>query len=155
MRKHGVAQFFHELTSGSGLALYDSVDDHGSASNARLVVLLVEDKVTVRALLAELLRTEGYDVVEAPNGRRGVEVLDRQPVDVVITDARMPELSGGGLYDYIEQHHPHLRHKVIVITGHAGEDTEFFRNRKQVPILEKPFPLHVLLDVIRTRQRAG
>jgi len=112
-------------------------------------VLVVDDKLTIRSLIAELLRSNGYEVVEAANGRLAMEALDRQAVDLVITDACMPELGGRGLYEHIEKHHPHLLDKLIVITGHLREDTEFFQTTMRVPILYKPFALDDLSDAIR------
>jgi DNA-binding NtrC family response regulator len=115
----------------------------------RMFVLVVDDEPTIRSVVAEVLRSIGYEVIEAANGRLAVDVLDRQTVDLVITDACMPELGGRGLYEHIEKDHPSLIDKIIVITGHLREDTEFFQMRTRVPILYKPFAVHVLIDAIR------
>lgn len=115
----------------------------------RIIVLIVDDEPTIRSVLAEVLHASGYEVIEATNGRLAVDVLDGQAVDLVITDACMPELGGRGLYEHITQHHPSMIDKVIVITGHLREDTEFFQTHTRVPILYKPFAVNVLLDAIR------
>ena len=125
------------------------MDDSGTGHERRPRVLVVDDKASIRMLIAELLRSNGYDVVDAANGRLAVDVLDRQPFDLVITDALMPELGGRGLFEHIEKHHPQLLGKLIVITGHLKEDTEFFQTSTRVPILYKPFALDELLDTIK------
>jgi len=114
-----------------------------------LRVLVVDDRLTIRSLIAELLCSNGHEVMEAENGRRAVEILGQHAVDLVITDACMPELGGRGLYEHIEKRHPHLLDKVIVITGHLREDTEFFQTSTRVPILYKPFALDDLSDAVR------
>jgi two-component system response regulator (stage 0 sporulation protein F) len=137
---------------GSGLAFAAIVvimDDPATSDGHRPVVLVVDDKLSIRMLIAELLRSNGYDVVDAANGRLAVDVLDKQAVDLVITDASMPELGGRGLFEHIEKRHPQLLDKVIVVTGHLREDTEFFQTRTRVPILYKPFGLDDLLAAIK------
>ena len=115
----------------------------------RCTVLVAEDRLTIRSLISDLLRANGYGVLEAANGRLAIELLAQHEVDLVITDACMPELGGRGLYEHIEKHQPHLLDKLIVITGHLREDTEFFQMSTRVPILYKPFGLDELLDAVR------
>jgi two-component system response regulator HydG len=57
-------------------------------------VLVVEDDDAMRDLLVEELSEAGFDVVSAGDGRAGVEVVKREPVELVVTDLRMPELDG-------------------------------------------------------------
>jgi DNA-binding NtrC family response regulator len=115
----------------------------------RPFVLIVDDEPTILSVLAEVLRSSGYEVIEASNGRLAVDVLDRQTVDLVITDACMPELGGRGLYEHIKKHHPSLVDRIIVITGHLRDDSEFFQTSTELPILYKPFAVQALLDAIR------
>jgi DNA-binding NtrC family response regulator len=61
---------------------------------AARTVLVVEDDAAMRELLVESLADEGYRVVEASGGREGVRKVREQPVDLVITDIRMPDLDG-------------------------------------------------------------
>jgi len=114
----------------------------------RCTILVAEDRLTIRTLISDVLRANCYQVLEAANGQLAVELLDQHAVDLVITDACMPELGGRGLYQHIEKHHPRLLEKLIVITGHLREDTEFFQRSTRVPILYKPFGLDELLDAV-------
>ncbi|MGH9372725.1 MAG: response regulator, partial [Vicinamibacterales bacterium] len=57
-------------------------------------VLVVDDERSMRELLSIVLRRDGYDVLVAADGKAAVETLQRQRVDVLITDIRMPELTG-------------------------------------------------------------
>jgi len=57
-------------------------------------ILVVDDERSMRELLAIVLRREGYEVLLAENGRAAVETLEREPVDLLISDIKMPDLSG-------------------------------------------------------------
>jgi two-component system response regulator PilR (NtrC family) len=57
-------------------------------------ILVVDDERSMRELLAIVLRREGYEVLLAENGRTAVEMLEREPVDLLISDIKMPDLSG-------------------------------------------------------------
>src|SRR3954469_21578715 len=57
-------------------------------------ILVVDDERSMRELLAIVLRREGYEVLLAENGRSAVESLARQPVDLLISDIKMPDMSG-------------------------------------------------------------
>jgi two-component system response regulator PilR (NtrC family) len=57
-------------------------------------ILVVDDERSMRELLAIVLRREGYEVLLAESGRSAIEVLEREPVDLLISDIKMPDLSG-------------------------------------------------------------
>ena len=57
-------------------------------------ILVVDDERSMRELLAIVLRREGYEVLLAENGRSAVSLLEREPVDLLISDIKMPDLSG-------------------------------------------------------------
>ena len=57
-------------------------------------ILVVDDERSMRELLAIVLRREGYEVLLAENGRAAIELLEREPVDMLISDIKMPDLSG-------------------------------------------------------------
>jgi two-component system response regulator PilR (NtrC family) len=57
-------------------------------------ILVVDDERSMRELLAIVLRREGYAVLLAENGRSAIELLEREPVDLLISDIKMPDVSG-------------------------------------------------------------
>ncbi len=61
-------------------------------------ILIIEDDATFRSFLHTILRREGYEVREAENGETGLEMLRRESFDLVISDLRMPGISGLDLY---------------------------------------------------------
>jgi two-component system, NtrC family, response regulator PilR len=57
-------------------------------------ILVVDDERSMRELMAIVLRREGYDVLLAEKGRDAIELLEREPVDLLISDIKMPDVSG-------------------------------------------------------------
>ena len=57
-------------------------------------ILVVDDERSMRELLAIVLRREGYEVMLAENGRAAIDLIEREPVDLLISDIKMPDLSG-------------------------------------------------------------
>src|SRR5512137_1304945 len=57
-------------------------------------ILVVDDERSMRELLAIVLRREGYEVLLAETGKAAVSMLEREPVDLLISDIKMPDLSG-------------------------------------------------------------
>lgn len=69
----------------------------------KIKVLIVEDERDIRENMVEILRDEGFEVVEAENGRQGFEVFLQQKPDVIISDIMMPEVDGYGLLSLIRE----------------------------------------------------
>ena len=59
-----------------------------------LIILAVDDSPSMREMLAAVLRDSGYQVVEAEDGVKALEVAKTQPIDVVLTDQNMPNMDG-------------------------------------------------------------
>ncbi len=88
-----------------------------------ITVLLVEDEPAIRQLMAQVLRREGFRVIQARHGSEAVNVYHEhaQAVDLLITDVRMPFLSGTDLVDELRRERPAL--KVLFITGYPSDRT--------------------------------
>ena len=81
-------------------------------------ILVVEDEAFVRFALAEWLRGEGYEVIEAASGDEAATVVSSRSIDLIITDVQMPgSLNGLQLARHIRSAFPSL--PVIVVSGHA------------------------------------
>jgi CheY-like chemotaxis protein len=99
-----------------------------------LSVLLIDDEELVRMATAEMIRDLGHSVVEASGAAEALARLDQGlPVDVVVTDYKMPGIDGGELSRRIRQTHPEI--PVLLITGYAGPTDEIV----DLPRLAKPF----------------
>ncbi|MFK8112355.1 MAG: response regulator [Rubripirellula sp.] len=83
-------------------------------------VLLVEDSPTQAVEIRMLLEEASHQVVHVANGRLAVEVLDQQPIDLVITDLEMPELNGLQLVERMCDEFSHV--PSILITARGSEE---------------------------------
>jgi two-component system, probable response regulator PhcQ len=84
-------------------------------------VLLVDDDNRVLAWLVRTLRKQPYQIYTARNGEEAVWILKTRTIDVVVTDERMPGMSGGELLAWMTDHCPNVMR--IVLTGYAEADT--------------------------------
>jgi two-component system response regulator PilR (NtrC family) len=80
-------------------------------------ILIVEDETVLRESLAELLAEEGHTVKQAENGKVAYEMVLKEPVDLVLTDVRMPEMDGLTLLGHLRQILPET--PVVVVTAYG------------------------------------
>ena len=73
-------------------------------------ILLVEDDLRIRKSLASFLRIEGYEVNEASNGQEVIEVLQKDEIDLVLSDVVMPDLMGLIFYGMFDRLHQRFRY---------------------------------------------
>ncbi len=81
------------------------------------LILIAEDEGILRESLAELLSEEGYQTVQAANGKEAYDLVLKQPVDLVLTDVRMPEMDGMVLLENLQKLAPQT--PVIMITAYG------------------------------------
>jgi DNA-binding response OmpR family regulator len=86
-------------------------------------ILLVEDDAVLRPLLEEHLRIAGYVTYRAATSREALRILAKQPIDVLLTDVELPDMSGLDLAAAIRRQHFTARIPVIFITSHRDEET--------------------------------
>jgi len=80
-------------------------------------ILVIDDEKNIRTGLAAALKLDGYEVVLAADGREGMEIALRGDIDLVITDLRMPLMSGEEVLKRVTTETPGV--PVIVLTGHG------------------------------------
>ena len=80
-------------------------------------VLLVDDEESILNSLRRLLRSQPYDVLLATSGAQALEILTQQPVDLVMSDARMPNMDGATLLAHVHELYPATTR--IMLTGYA------------------------------------
>lgn len=117
------------------------------ASLAALRVLIVDDEATIRVALRRFFTRMGWVVEEAGDGGRALEMIlhDRSqrltpPYSLVVSDLRMPGLSGIELHDRIERDCPEVLSKLVFSTGDlVSEEAAVFARGTSCEIIEKPF----------------
>jgi DNA-binding response OmpR family regulator len=124
-----------------------------------MAILVVDDEPAIRRALERALKRWGHTVHLATTGEAGIEVLDTQPVDLVLMDLRMPGMSGQTLFHSIAARWPHLVERVIVMTGDLEAEDHFeWLKHNRLPILMKPFELaqlEAMLGTVVQRQQHG
>jgi CheY-like chemotaxis protein len=116
----------------------------------RETILVVEDEDAVRAPVVRTLRKGGYQVLEATNGRDALQVAERHdgPIDLILTDVVMPQMSGPEMVERLSPAHPATR--VLYMSGYT--DDALGRHGALEPgtlLLEKPFTLSALTHRVR------
>ncbi len=84
-------------------------------------ILVVDDESAIRYSITKTLQRVGYQVESAASGEEALDMLSQQPYDVVLTDIRMPGISGVELLARIKEESPDAI--VILLTGYASLDT--------------------------------
>ena len=117
-------------------------------------ILIAEDENVLRESLAELLVDEGYTVLQAPNGKVAYDLALQQPIDLVLSDIRMPEMDGLALLAGLQQLCPQT--PVIVLTAYGTVQSAVQAMRSgATDYLLKPAQFdEVLLKVKRTLELA-
>ncbi len=114
-------------------------------------ILIIEDQISVRTLLARVLEDAGYQVCEAANGRQGLERFTAQPVDLVITDLEMPEMNG--LEVILELTRAFRDVKVIAMSGRAAHELSMAKLLGARQTIVKPFDLPTFLQAVQWELR--
>jgi UDP-3-O-acyl N-acetylglucosamine deacetylase len=110
-------------------------------------ILVVDDEANIRRTLHGVLADEGYDVVEAEDGREALALLEREIPRLAIVDIWMPDVDGIDLVGRMKAQAPEL--PVIVISGHGTIETAVRVIRLGAfDFLEKPFQLDALLRMV-------
>ncbi len=113
-------------------------------------VLLVEDEEGVRQLAREYLQTNGYTVIEAPDGHTAIELaaMHSGPIDVLMTDLVMPGINGRELAERVSKVRPNI--KVLFMSGYTDQAVvhQGILDENAV-LLQKPFTMATLASKLR------
>lgn len=95
--------------------------DGSRNSNARRLVMIVDDSVTVRKVTSRLLERQGYDIVTAKDGVDAIEQLENVRPDLMLLDIEMPRMDGFEVTNLVRHHDIHRDLPIIMITSRTGE----------------------------------
>ena len=124
----------------------------------RKQVLIVDDEPNLRKILAAQLSRDGYDVLTAEDGERGLAQLREHHIDLVITDLKMPGVDGMTLLKRALEEEPEL--PVVMITAHGTIDTAVEAlKRGAFDFVTKPFDKdevrQIVAKALKTRELGG
>jgi CheY-like chemotaxis protein len=122
----------------------------GRLAKGRGTVLVVEDELAVRQVVAAALRSSGYKVLEAGSGEEAMRRLRRHegPLHLLLTDLVMPRMNGRQLADSVRTLYPEV--EVLFMSGYT--DDVLLRqggSDAQRSFLQKPFTMEVLTQKVR------
>ncbi len=129
---------------------YKITQESPEALQGRETILLAEDEDIVRHLVRDLLKSSGYQVLEAANGGAALLLCERHPgpIQLMITDVVMPEMSGRELKDRLAHIRPEM--KVLFMSGYT--DDTIVRHgilESEIAFLQKPFTPNALALKVR------
>ena len=115
-----------------------SVDRSNQSKDDRRVLLLIDDEPDMVEVMFTILDSRDTHVLLALNGQEALEMMKQQPVDAVLTDIRMPEMSGVELVQKMRA--LGFATPVVMMSGFADLDTTLEALRSGVlDVIEKPF----------------
>ncbi|MGQ9550305.1 MAG: response regulator, partial [Roseiflexus sp.] len=121
----------------------EHVDLEGSET-----ILLVEDDAAVRALMARVLRTHGYTVLEAGDGYEAITIAaGEHSIHLLLSDHVIPHMSSESLVHHLTSLIPAM--KVLFMSGYVVEPRPNDRALQEAPVLPKPFTPSALLQRVR------
>ncbi len=108
-------------------------------------ILIVEDDQEVRELVSSVLRTEGYDVLEAPDGWRAVELVSSERPDLAVLDMMLPGVDGEAVATALTlmQGVP-----ILLMTG-TGDPALAARRMGAYGYIRKPFEISALVEAVQ------
>ena len=112
-------------------------------------ILLIDDCTELRVALSTYLSHKGWDVVEAENGREGIDTYLKEPsISLIILDLFMPVMDG---IEVLEYFHGQGNLPIVVISGGSPEGVQLLEVAKElgaIAIIEKPFAPSILIPIL-------
>jgi len=112
-----------------------------------LSLLIVDDDVDVRNTISKFLEEDKFTIYQAKNPSDMFGILEKKPIDIIILDVQLPEISGIEALKIVKDNHPEI--EVIMITGHGDMDTVIeAMHLNAFDFFRKPFDLFLLKNSI-------
>jgi PAS domain S-box-containing protein len=134
------ASFLLSLPAGDGSGRQESQAPLVSDEPQPGLALIIDDEKEMGELLADVLRSAGYQAVTVTDGRNALDWLGSNTCDFIFCDIRMPDLDGPSVWRELRKQHPQLAKRTAFITGDtlSASIGPFLKETGQ-PCLEKPF----------------
>jgi two-component system, cell cycle sensor histidine kinase and response regulator CckA len=118
-------------------------------------VLMIDDNEVLRSAVSRLLRTEGFRVLEAEDGRSGVDLFQvHEAIDVIVLDLNLPRLSGREAMRELQQIRPGVK---VILTTTFSKDIALTALGGLFPwgYIQKPYLLSELVDALQKACKTG
>jgi PAS domain S-box-containing protein len=113
-------------------------------------LLVVDDEPEIVDLLRSMLESAGYEVASAESGEVAIALLDEARFDAIVSDLRMPDIDGAGLWRAVRERHPLLARRMVFVTGDTlSPGARAFLDEAHCASLEKPFVKQELLEAVQ------
>jgi two-component system NtrC family sensor kinase len=131
------------------------IPDEARAPDGALSVLLIDDEEGLRRAVLSFLKRRGMHAIAVGDGSDALRVLRRERFDVIVSDVRMPGMSGREFLERLRQEHPAMVSRLVFTTGDTfAADTSTLLRESGVPSLVKPYDFakleSMLHEVART-----
>lgn len=91
-------------------------------------ILIIDDELKIRSLLARIIELEGFKVLQAPTAKEGLKLLQNQEVHVVISDVKLPDANGVALVLAIKKIRPYVEVINLTAFGTIADGVKAMRN---------------------------
>jgi two-component system NtrC family sensor kinase len=114
-------------------------------------VLVVDDEEEIVDVEREILLARGFSIVVAHSGRQAQQCLEKETVDLVVTDVKMPgEMSGRDLYEWILKHRPELAGRVVfTMSSGRSEEMNTLLQKSGCCVVQKPFEVETFAQAVQ------
>jgi len=113
-------------------------------------VLVVDDDSNIRRMIVAALKRDGYEFLEAPNGRDALDLMRAEHPDVVVLDLMMPILSGWDVLAERQREPDLMRIPVILISANRDPEIATAVDKGICAFLPKPFDIGTLSALVRS-----
>ena len=152
-REHGGALTLEPASAAGGASFRLSLPIHGVADSETVPgalpaigaslqrrLLVVDDEPELADVMRDMLESAGYEVATAESGAVALELLATARFDAIVSDLRMPDMDGAGLWREISARHPQLARSMVFVTGDTlSPDAREFLRSARCASLDKPF----------------
>lgn len=113
-------------------------------------VLVVDDDPSIRRMIVAALRRDGYEFLEAPNGRDALDLMRSRNPSVVVLDLMMPILSGWDVLQERMKESELMKIPVILISANRDPEVASAVDKGICAFLPKPFDISTLVALVRS-----
>ena len=159
-RSDGAIKIYSELGHGSRFTLYfpryygsktdkGAVEANGPADlSGKETILVVDDEPVLLKLTSQILGSQGYHVICAHSSNKALQILERESVDLMLSDVIMPDMDGYQLAQIVHEKYPSV--KIQLASGFAdGKHADMVDETLHQNLLNKPYDIESLLVRIR------